>query len=306
MATAGGVVMSRRRWVVWALFAALATAAVIVIGQSAQRSANPAGDLAASLSCPSCAGQSVADSDSPVAAGMRQTIADQLAAGRTVDQVREWFTARYGPEVLRHGTDGSEPLVWALPGVIVVGALAAAVATTRRRHAEQPEEAPGDKALPRQALFLTVSGLVLAMVVIVAAGAWWIDRRTPPSIPANTAAGADSLAAQLVAAEESETHGDFSAAAGAYRRAAELSSDPAIRLRWAFALLRSGRADTATAIADRVVRNAPGDPDALLILGLAQRASSSPDADRTFARFLAVAPEHPAAAEVRRLLGDRN
>ncbi|MGW3614680.1 hypothetical protein ACWD6N_33440 [Micromonospora sp. NPDC005163] len=39
------------------------------------------------------------------------------------------------------------------------------------------------------------------------------------------------------------------------------------------------------------------------MLGLAQRNSRSAEAEQTLRRFLAVAPAHPAAAEIKRLLG---
>jgi hypothetical protein len=42
---------------------------------------------------------------------------------------------------------------------------------------------------------------------------------------------------------------------------------------------------------------------ALLVLGLAQRDAHDPAATSTLRTFLAVAPNHPAAPQVRRLLG---
>ena len=42
--------------------------------------------------------------------------------------------------------------------------------------------------------------------------------------------------------------------------------------------------------------------DGLLVLGLAQRGNHSSEAPRTLRRFLTVAPEHPAASEISRLL----
>jgi hypothetical protein len=51
-----------------------------------------------------------------------------------------------------------------------------------------------------------------------------------------------------------------------------------------------------------VLATVPDSPDALLVLGLAQRQSDRAQAEVTLRRFLTAAPEHPAAPEIRRLL----
>ena len=78
---------------------------------------------------------------------------------------------------------------------------------------------------------------------------------------------------------------------------------PAVALRLAFALLRAGDPDAAAQVAESAHAAQPDNPDGLLILGLAQQALALPQAHDTLSRFRAMAPEHPAAAEVRRLLG---
>lgn len=265
--------MTRTQWWCAAAVGALAVVATAVL----LTSSTPAREdtvraVASSLSCPNCAGQSVAESDSPVAAGMRETIAEQLAAGQSPEQVRDWFVARYGPEVVRD--PGTTVVLWLVPALAATALGAAAYAGHRRRRIPTDDE---PSPLPRRRAFLAGSGVVVATIVGVAAGSWWIDR-------------AHRDDATAVATQQA----DMSSAA---------APDPSARLRTAFTLLRSGEPKAALHIASAVQSAYPDDPDALLILGLAQRATATVGGDRTLGRFLAAAPDHPAAPEVRRLLG---
>lgn len=98
-------------------------------------------NVASTLRCPTCQGLSVADSPSKVADSMRDIIGEQLAAGRSPEQVREWFVDRYGEWVLLSPSPaGLGWLVWVLPAVVAgAGAGAATVILRGRRRAT-----PGD------------------------------------------------------------------------------------------------------------------------------------------------------------------
>jgi cytochrome c-type biogenesis protein CcmH/NrfF len=65
---------------------------------------NPAQEDAAqalmeSLRCLQCQGQSIADSDAPIAGSMRSLVRERIAAGETPEQIRAWLMERYGDYV---------------------------------------------------------------------------------------------------------------------------------------------------------------------------------------------------------------
>lgn len=72
--------------------------------------------LAGELRCPDCQALSVAESHTAAADAIRAEIAEQLAAGRSVDEVRQHFVDRYGQWILLQPAD---PLIWLLPGAAV-------------------------------------------------------------------------------------------------------------------------------------------------------------------------------------------
>jgi cytochrome c-type biogenesis protein CcmH len=78
--------------------------------------------IATELRCPDCQALSVAESRTAAADAIRSEIAAQLAAGRTPDEVRDHFVARYGQWILLQPAD---PLIWLLPAAaLLLGAAA--------------------------------------------------------------------------------------------------------------------------------------------------------------------------------------
>ncbi|MGS2617729.1 cytochrome c-type biogenesis protein CcmH [Micromonospora sp. LZ34] len=285
-----------------AVLAVLLGAAILGLvraGQPAPRQ-DPVRSVAVGLRCPSCQGESVADSRSPIAGGMRQVVAEQLARGRDPDEIRRWFVQRYGEEVLADPpVRGSGLLLWVVPALALLGAGYAAVRTLRpvaeRAPAPTPAEPAASGGAARLAWRAGSLGLV-AVVVAVAAAGTRLDGSTERGEPPDPAAVAVLLAWDL------EQQSRFDAAAELYRQALRTRPDDGVRLRLGFALVRTGDAAGAEREARQVLARVPDSPDALLVLGLAQRRSDRAQAEVTLRRFLTAAPDHPAAAEIRRLL----
>jgi cytochrome c-type biogenesis protein CcmH len=76
--------------------------------------------LAAGLRCPDCEALSVGESRTAAAAAIRDEIDEQLAAGRTPDEVRQSFVARYGEWILLEPADA---LAWWLPAIALAAGL---------------------------------------------------------------------------------------------------------------------------------------------------------------------------------------
>lgn len=77
------------------------------------------------LMCPVCPGESIDQSQHPLALQMRGVVDEKLAEGWNGDQVRDFFVERYGVSVLLEPPrSGVNLLVWIVPPVgIVLGIL---------------------------------------------------------------------------------------------------------------------------------------------------------------------------------------
>jgi cytochrome c-type biogenesis protein CcmH/NrfF len=80
--------------------------------------------VAAQLRCPVCQGLSLADSPSELALEMKDVVREQLAAGRTPDEVKAYFVAKYGEWILLEPPRRGVNLVaYLLPAVGLLGGL---------------------------------------------------------------------------------------------------------------------------------------------------------------------------------------
>lgn len=139
-----------RRWVGPVAIAAVLALGGIVAVSTLSRPAAPdaAAALAAELRCPDCQALSVAESRTAAANAIRAEIGEQLAAGRTTDEVRQHFVDRYGEWILLRP---ASPLAWLLPLVgIAVAAAALALWLLPRRPAPTAEPAAVDEATRRR------------------------------------------------------------------------------------------------------------------------------------------------------------
>ena len=90
-------------------------------------------NLAESIACPRCDGQSVADSDADAAKGIRSVIERRIDEGWSDAEIRDDFAASYGERVLlTPGRSGVSSVVWTLPVVVVIVAFAGLAFAFRR------------------------------------------------------------------------------------------------------------------------------------------------------------------------------
>lgn len=99
--------------------------------------------LASQLRCPVCQGLSVQDSPSELAQQMRDVVRQQLQDGKSPDEVKEYFVARYGQWILMTPPAvGFNWLVYSLPAIVLVIGGAMLVVLVRRW-----TSAPRDRAI---------------------------------------------------------------------------------------------------------------------------------------------------------------
>lgn len=257
--------------------------------------------VAATLRCPTCTAESVADSHSTMAESMRHEIRQQLQQGRSPDQIRSWFESRYGERVLlMPHARGLALVLWLAPAAALAGGLLLLVVWARRRRSGSTPQR-GSVLSPRRVGIAALTCLVVGAAV---PGIAWARSRSAAAAPAAAASSPMSASDWLTVAHSLDQQKNYTAAVQAYRHAFQKQprADGA-RTGLAFDLVRSGRPRQAVTLMKPVAdRPGPHQALSLLVLGLAQRAENLPSADATLHRFLRVAPHHPAAPQVRRLL----
>lgn len=104
--------------------------------------------VASQLRCPVCQGLSLQDSPSELSQEMRDLVREQLAAGKSPDEVKQYFVNRYGEWILLDPqAHGFNWLVYALPVLLLVGGGAALFVAVRRWSAHPASPAESEPAL---------------------------------------------------------------------------------------------------------------------------------------------------------------
>lgn len=128
--------MTRHRgWVGYGVMAAIALACLL-IGTFRTTGPYTAQDrinaVAETIKCPTCQGESAADSNAPASREIREDIADRLSRGETPDQIRAFYASVYDDILLNPSRSGVASAVWILPVLALVGAAAGLVVAFRR------------------------------------------------------------------------------------------------------------------------------------------------------------------------------
>jgi cytochrome c-type biogenesis protein CcmH len=88
------------------------------------------------LRCIQCQGQSIHDSDAPIAAAMRHEVRTQIREGKTVAEIEQWLVQRYGEWIsFSPPVAGSSMILWLAPLLL----LGAALLVARGRFGKGPK-----------------------------------------------------------------------------------------------------------------------------------------------------------------------
>jgi cytochrome c-type biogenesis protein CcmH len=126
-------VRSRLPWIALVVVVAVALAiGTFDTGGGARSDDDRAEALAESFRCPTCRGQSVAQSDAPAAVAIRSQIDRQIDEGRSDAEIRDYVLSRYPRSEQVPPRSGLAGLVWVLPVAGLVVAVAALAVAFRR------------------------------------------------------------------------------------------------------------------------------------------------------------------------------
>ena len=120
--------------------------------------------LAGDFACPVCRGQSLGESDVPIARTIRSSIRTMVDDGRTDDEIRSVLVARFGEDIdYTPGGEGLTGLVWVLP-VLAGGAAAVGLglALVRWRGGRSGGRPPRPLVVGGVLLVVVVAGLLVA------------------------------------------------------------------------------------------------------------------------------------------------
>jgi cytochrome c-type biogenesis protein CcmH len=255
--------------------------------------------LIAELRCLVCQNQTIAESNAPLAADLREQVRAQIEAGRSDAEIIEFVTARYGDFVLyRPPFKPSTWLLWLGPFAVLVlagGVVFAFVSRSRAEHApaehspsvDVPAKAgiPGARFSPTVLALASLGVLGFAAVWYILAGSW----RTQMLVDlarTNPAAAEQAAFEQMLA-----------------RLQQHVKDQPDDADGWAWLgrsyMKRERYPEAAAALARANEITAGRDPDLLVeegeALAYAQDRSLSGAPLAKFEAALTLAPDHPRA-----------
>jgi cytochrome c-type biogenesis protein CcmH len=131
---------------------ALTLTVVSVTGGPTASRAEQVHEITSGLRCPVCKDLSAADSPAPLAGQMRAQVAQQLASGRSAEQIRQGFIAAYGESVLMSPPHtGLGQAAYLLPLFLLGGGLVVSVLLLRRWRRLPEPRASGGRSDPLSA-----------------------------------------------------------------------------------------------------------------------------------------------------------
>lgn len=97
--------------------------------------------ISENLRCLVCQNQTIAESNAELAIDLRRQVREQLAAGKTDDEIIRYMTDRYGDFVLyKPPFKASTVILWLGPAVLLVLVLGGYLVSVRRRRREAKQQ----------------------------------------------------------------------------------------------------------------------------------------------------------------------
>lgn len=95
--------------------------------------------LGKELRCPTCQGLSIADSPASMARAQLDKVREMVSAGKTDEEIRAYFVARYGEWILLSPkTEGFNWLVWLGPALLLIFGFGVIIRQIRRSAVNPP------------------------------------------------------------------------------------------------------------------------------------------------------------------------
>jgi cytochrome c-type biogenesis protein CcmH len=129
------------------VIAALLTAVVLAVDEPLPdaRDEARAQALMREIRCIQCENEPVSHSTADIARDMRRVIRTQIAEGESNDDIRSYFSERYGEFVLfRPPSEGAGVLIWVFPFAVLAVAGALLALRARRRGGDALAPLPAD------------------------------------------------------------------------------------------------------------------------------------------------------------------
>jgi len=105
------------------------------------------------LRCLVCQNQSIAESNAELAQDLRNQVREQLAAGKSEQEVVDYLVARYGDFVLYNPpVNNATLLLWGGPGVLLLAGVGWLMLRLSRRRKEVPQALSAEEHARAQAL----------------------------------------------------------------------------------------------------------------------------------------------------------
>jgi cytochrome c-type biogenesis protein CcmH len=140
--------MFSRRSLVWLCLLAAALSALVVSTQlegPPRTNEDRVRSLSEDFACPTCDGQSVAESNAVVAEEIRREIRRQVDEGQTDGQITDALVASYDESIdLRPRSGGVVGLIWIVPVVVMVFGFAALASVFRRWRLTEAQSASAE------------------------------------------------------------------------------------------------------------------------------------------------------------------